>query len=188
MSRPWPLHTERLVLRALSASDLEVHGRLFSDPEVVRFLYDEVLEGVALQSHLERRLSAPWPPDEQWLNLAVEHEGEFLGEVGLCRTSIVHRQVEVGYVFGSWARGRGFATEAVRAVAGLAFGDLGAHRVIARLDARNERSRALLERLGWRLEAHFVENEFVKGEWTDERVYACLASEWLEGGSGPRLG
>jgi RimJ/RimL family protein N-acetyltransferase len=29
-----------------------------------------------------------------------------------------------------------------------------------------------------RKEAHFIENEFVKGEWTDELVFAILASEW----------
>jgi RimJ/RimL family protein N-acetyltransferase len=42
---------------------------------------------------------------------------------------------------------------------------LGLHRVVA-----------LLERLGMRREAHLVENEFVKGEWTDEVIYAVL--EW----------
>jgi hypothetical protein len=35
-----------------------------------------------------------------------------------------------------------------------------------------------LERLGFRREADFVENEWVKGEWTDEAVYVNLASEW----------
>ena len=29
-----------------------------------------------------------------------------------------------------------------------------------------------------RHEAHFVQNEWVKGEWTDEAVYAVLAHEW----------
>jgi RimJ/RimL family protein N-acetyltransferase len=29
-----------------------------------------------------------------------------------------------------------------------------------------------------RREANFIENEYVKGEWTDELVYAILAPEW----------
>ena len=33
-----------------------------------------------------------------------------------------------------------------------------------------------------RLEAHLVENEWVKGEWTDEDIYAVLAREWSQGG------
>ena len=32
-----------------------------------------------------------------------------------------------------------------------------------------------------RREAHLVENEWVKGEWTDEVVYALLAREWAAG-------
>jgi RimJ/RimL family protein N-acetyltransferase len=30
-----------------------------------------------------------------------------------------------------------------------------------------------------RREAHLVENEWVKGEWTDEVIYAVLADEWV---------
>jgi RimJ/RimL family protein N-acetyltransferase len=36
----------------------------------------------------------------------------------------------------------------------------------------------VLERLGLRCEAHLVQNEFVKGEWTDELIYAILRAEW----------
>ncbi len=39
-------------------------------------------------------------------------------------------------------------------------------------------SARVLEKLGMRREAHLVENEWVKGEWQSELVYALLASEW----------
>ena len=39
-------------------------------------------------------------------------------------------------------------------------------------------SARVLERLGMRREAHFVRSEFIKGEWTDEVVYAMLEEEW----------
>jgi RimJ/RimL family protein N-acetyltransferase len=60
----------------------------------------------------------------------------------------------------------------------LAFDEFGLHRVIGRLEPRNAASARLLERLGMRQEAHFVENEFVKGEWQSEAVYAILDREW----------
>jgi RimJ/RimL family protein N-acetyltransferase len=41
----------------------------------------------------------------------------------------------------------------------------------------------VLEKLGMRREAHLVENEWVKGEWQSEVVYAVLDREW-RGGSG----
>ena len=60
----------------------------------------------------------------------------------------------------------------------MAFEDVGLHRVVGRLDGRNSASAGLLARLGMRREAHLVENEWVKGEWTDEVVYAMLDREW----------
>ena len=74
--------------------------------------------------------------------------------------------------------GQGYATEACTAVLELAFEGLGLHRVIARIDARNDASAAVLRRLGMRQEAYLVSNEWFKGEWTDEIDFAILATEW----------
>jgi RimJ/RimL family protein N-acetyltransferase len=94
--------------------------------------------------------------------------------------SATHQQVEIGYVLHPDAQGQGFATEASRALVDLAFRELDAHRVFGRIDARNLASGRVLERLGMRREAHLVSNEWVKGEWTDEAIYAVLASEWAQ--------
>ncbi|HYH88211.1 MAG TPA: GNAT family N-acetyltransferase [Solirubrobacteraceae bacterium] len=59
-----------------------------------------------------------------------------------------------------------------------AFESYGLHRVSGRLEARNVASARVLERLGMRREAHLVENEWVKGEWQSELVYALLEREW----------
>ena len=53
------------------------------------------------------------------------------------------------------------------------------HRIAGRLDGRNVASAGVLRSLGMRQEAHLVENEWVKGEWTDEIVFAMLRDEWL---------
>ena len=89
-----------------------------------------------------------------------------------------HQTLEIGYIFAPAMGGRGYATEAVRALVDLAFGPIGARRIIARVDARNRPSSALLERLGFRLEAHLVENEWFKGELSSELDYALLSREW----------
>ena len=61
----------------------------------------------------------------------------------------------------------------------LAFDELGMRRMIARIDARNTASARVLEKLGMRREAHLIQNELFKGEWTDEYDYALLADEWM---------
>ncbi|HEX6682905.1 MAG TPA: GNAT family protein [Candidatus Limnocylindrales bacterium] len=61
----------------------------------------------------------------------------------------------------------------------LGFEELGLHRIIARIDERNEASARVLRRLGMRQEARLVENEWFKGEWSTEIDFAVLHSEWI---------
>ena len=96
----------------------------------------------------------------------------------LALRSAEHQTLEIGYIFHPGYGGQGFATETVRALVDLAFRIIGARRIIARVDTRNRRSCTLLERVGFRLEAHLVENEWLKGELTSEYDYGLLAREW----------
>jgi len=179
-----PIRTARLVLRPWrprDAGDLAAFGAMFGDPGVVRYLTSEVLGPVEAAAKLaDRRPELTGELD--WMNLAVEvaASGEVVGDAGLAWTSDGHRQAEIGYSFAGAHHGHGYATEAASSLVDLAFTTLGAHRVCGRLDARNAASGRVLERLGMRREAHLVQNEWVKGEWTDEVVYAVLAREWAE--------
>ncbi len=181
MTRPLsvPIRSQRLLLRPLVDADRPAHTRLFRDARVLRYLYDDVMDDAALDEHFAKRWWRGLPHEGEWANLVVERDGRFLGHVGFTMESSVHRTCEIGYVFSPDVAGQGYATEAARVVVDIAVVYLGAHRVIARLDARNDASRHLLERLGMRQEAHLRENEFVKGEWTDELVYAHLARDWV---------
>jgi RimJ/RimL family protein N-acetyltransferase len=180
MQLVYPLTTERLIIRALTADDLERHHALFSDPEVVRYLYFGPFDRAAAQEHLARRSIVELPEEGGWINFGVEVKGEgnLIGELAMGFISATHQHYEVGYVFDPAYAGRGYATEGAAMIVELAFSGLGAHRVSGRLDARNDPSARVLEKLGMRREAHFLENEYVKGEWTDELAYAVLAPEW----------
>ena len=176
----YPLSTERLIIRALTPDDVERHHVLFADPDVVRYLYFGPFDRPAAQEHLARRSIVDLPVEGGWINFGVEVKGEgvLIGELGMGFISATHAHYEVGYVFDPAYTGHGYATEGTALIVELAFSGLGAHRVSGRLDARNDPSARVLERLGLQREANFIENEYVKGEWTDELVYAILAPEW----------
>ena len=70
--------------------------------------------------------------------------------------------------------------ETLRGVLDFLFSTVKLHRVSASVDPRNERSIALLERIGMRREAHFRQSLWFKGEWVDDIVYGILASEWCD--------
>jgi RimJ/RimL family protein N-acetyltransferase len=176
---PLPVHTDRLVLRAHEPADAERLFGYYSDPRVALHLLTPPLDRRGAEAEIRRRLSRHAgegrPPI---LTLAIEHEGEMVGDLILMLQGPSCSQAEVGWVLDPRAAGRGIATEAARALVDLAFDHYGVHRVWAQLDARNERSAALCERLGMRRESHKLRDFWSKGEWTDSYEYAVLAEEW----------
>lgn len=181
MTPALPLRTPRLVLRAFRPEDVDALLVFHSDPEAVRYVPYPPRDRAGVVAVLERKVaSTRLAAQGDLLELAVTlaDDDTVIGDLLLALRSVEHETLEVGYIFSPAWGGRGYATEAVRALLDLAFGELGARRVVARVDARNSASRALLERLGVRLEAHLVENEWFKGELGSETDYAVLAREW----------
>lgn len=189
MLRPtYPLETERLVLRPYADDDLTALHDIERRDGTARYLYNEPLDLDATRALLERRAAMTAIDDDHddlALVAVLKVSGARVGHVMLQRTSREHRQGEIGYVLHPDHQGHGYATEAASLLLRLGFEELGLHRIVGRLDARNQASAKVLERLGMRREAYLRENEFVKGEWCDELVYAILASEWRERRSAP---
>jgi RimJ/RimL family protein N-acetyltransferase len=178
----YPLETERLLLRPFQPGDFDALFAIHSRPEVARYLYWEPRTEAEVRASLEEKVGRHAIRSEgDTLALAVilKPTGELVGELSLTWLSAAHRQGEIGFLFHPDHQGRGYATEAARLALALAFEGLKLHRVIGRLEARNTPSARVLEKLGMRREAHFVENEHVKGEWQSELDYAILDREWL---------
>lgn len=183
MLRPdYPIKTDRLVLRPFAESDLDALYAYQHLPEVARYLMWPPRDRDQTAAALKYRVAHPTLEKEgDILVFAVEHQesGALIGDVNLCWVSEANRTGEFGFVFDPRYHGRGYAREAATEVLRLGF-EAGLHRIIGRADGRNEASAALMTRLGLRKEAHFVRNEYVKGEWADEVVFAMLAEEWRE--------
>jgi RimJ/RimL family protein N-acetyltransferase len=183
VSPDWPVETSRLTLRPFAAEDFDALHAMRSNAEVARYLYEEPFASERTRELLTRKIGmTSWTAEGDWLGAAaVEREsGIVVGDVGMCWLSERDRTAEIGFIFDPRHQGKGFATEAARALVEWAFGIAGLHRIIGRTEARNTASNRVLEKLGMRLEGHFVENEWVKGEWQSELVYAILDREWTD--------
>jgi RimJ/RimL family protein N-acetyltransferase len=179
-----PIRTERLLLRPFTEGDLDALRAYQSREDVTRFLYWNARTEAEVREALARKIAATSIHAEgDFLAVAAElaATGEMVGDVVLGLISEEHRTGEIGFIVHPDHQGHGYATEASRAVLRVAFEDLRLHRVIARAEARNVASARALEKLGMRREAHLVDNEFVKGEWQSELVYAILDREWRAG-------
>ncbi len=58
------------------------------------------------------------------------------------------------------------------------FNDLNKQRITCSIDPLNQASIKMVERLGFRKEAHFKQSILIDGEWYDDMVYAILKEEW----------
>jgi RimJ/RimL family protein N-acetyltransferase len=175
----YPIETERLLLRPITLDDADDLHSYQSIPDVCRYIPPEPRN----REQVIERIANMWSTlDEagQWLNIGVERRADnrVIGDIVFFWHSDEHKSGEIGYVFHPDVAGQGYATEACGAVLTLVFDGLGLHRVTARIDARNGPSAALARRLGMRQEAHLVENEWFKGEWTEELDFAILDREW----------
>ena len=177
----YPIRTERLLLRPYAHSDVDALYAYQRLPEVHRYLYSEPRTRAEVEALVAERAGVAVPTETApaiTLVADLAQTGELVGDCVLFWRSKEHEQGEVGYVLNPAYRGRGLATEAVEALLRLGFEELGLHRVAARCDARNTASARVMERAGMRREAHLVQSQFIKNEWTDELIYAILRTEW----------
>lgn len=182
MLRPaYPIRTPRLLLRPFTRADVDDVWEYQRRPEVARYMSWEPrnraqTEAAVAQMAREDRLAG----EGDCLSLAVVRADldRVVGQVELVWHSTASRQGEVGYIFSPDHHGQGLATEAAHEMLRVGFEGLGLHRIVGRCHAENRASARLLERLGMRKEAHFVDNELAKGAWRSQLVYALLESEW----------
>jgi RimJ/RimL family protein N-acetyltransferase len=177
----FPILTDRLLLRPFEPTDLDALHDMQSRDDVTRYLYWQPRTREETEEALRRIVEMRAVDDESdGLRLAAirRDTGALVGDLSLWRTSREHQQGEIGFVVHPDHQGRGFATEGSVVMLRLGFEVARFHRIEASCDARNLASARVMERLGMRREAHFIENELVKGEWTDGLVYSILASEW----------
>jgi len=178
-----PLRTERLIVRASTPADADAVWRYRRLDEVHRWLTTAPADAEAFRAHFS-------DPERLAVTLVVELPGTgVIGDVMLrvedawaqaeVKPQAVGVQAELGWAMDPAQQGRGYATEAVRAVMAACFTELGLRRVSAGCFAANEASWRMMERLGMRREEHSRRTALHRsGEWMDGMNYGLLAEEW----------
>lgn len=178
---PERIETERLILRAARRGDgAAVNAAIVASLDELQpwMPWARVESGADEAEATVRRMAAKFAAREDLALLIFGRdeqggEGLVLGGTGLHRVDWRLPRFEIGYWRRSGFGGLGLATEAVRAVARMAFDALGARRVEIRMDARNERSCRVAERAGFTFEGLLRQESMdIDGAPRDTRVYA----------------
>jgi len=167
------ISTERLVLRPMRRSDVDILVELDSDREVMRYLTGRPSSPEEVHAEFEGSLGTRW--------LVFDHSGAFLGWVGAVPAA-EEREYDIGWRFRRASWGSGFATEATVALINALF-SAGARRVLAQTMAVNQRSRSVMERVGLRYARtfHLEFEDPLPGTELGEVEYELTREEWEAG-------
>jgi RimJ/RimL family protein N-acetyltransferase len=171
----------RVFVRAYQDEDAEAQwaaieeSRAHLRPWLRRAMRFQSAEAVRVALARDR---AAWVTRERLIFGLFERGSErYLGEVALHHIEWDVPWFLLGYWIRASAAGQGYMREGIDVVTRLAFDQLGARRIEARVDPRNLRSRRVLEALGWECEGTLRQcARDAEGELSDLDVFARVAA------------
>jgi RimJ/RimL family protein N-acetyltransferase len=175
---PLPIVTKRLILRQFAEGDALDLLECVTHPSVAGAAPEIEASEAGVKRYIEMQNAMTPFEEDQCFDLALERtkDGKVIGLVTLVRRK--HRKGEIGWALGIDHRGKGYATEAGRALMTYCFQVLGLHRIEARTISSNTKSWRLMDRLGMVREARLRDAVSRDGEWLDTLIYGTLHREW----------
>ncbi len=177
------LQTERLLIRDHVADDLATHHELLSDPGAMYYLpnvrtqtMDETVLSIGLaMAQVEH------PRRKHYFFRVVDRQSKaHIGEIGysVTKATPTGKLVDAGFFLRPSCWGKGYATEALRALLRHAFLESDVIRVSAGCLRENVRGQRVLEKCGMAQEAVLKEYSLHEGTLKDRLIYRLLRREW----------
>lgn len=170
MPGPVFLAGKRLTLRLPQPEDYELLAGHYNDPSVRRQFGD-------IRIPMTTEAVANFFGGDEVFDFLACHDGTPVGHVFHRRVDLEGRNAELGYLIAPDQQGKGYATEASDLCLTHAFDGLGLHKVWARVQAGNDASMRVLEKLGFRQEGVLREHWYGFGDHVDEYRFGLLRSE-----------
>ena len=173
------LETKRLILRPITLDDKDEIFEYRCDKETNKYqgwIPETVDDVETFIGKIAKQINEP----ETWFQFVIieKETQKIIGDLGIHFFDNENKQVEIGCTLNKDFQNQGYATESVKRVIDYLFKELNKHRIITSIDPDNMNSIRLVERIGFRKEAHFVESLFINGKWVDDLIYALIEKDW----------
>ena len=169
------LTTARLSMSFMTDIDWLAFQTLQSNEQLMQHI-GPILSEEALNEKFVQR-TQPWQGDEaHWITLLIhqKHSGELVGSVGFKLVSIDCQRAEIGYITLAEHQGKGFITEAAKALIEYLFEQVKVRKIVAHCAVENTGSWRVMEKLSMQREGLFKSNFHVNDTWFDEYAYGLL--------------
>lgn len=173
------LRSDRLLLRPVNKFDAEAIFRYRSDAITNQYqgwVPKTIDDAQTFLSKVAQKINL----HDTWFQFAIilKENDELIGDIGIHFLDEENYQAEIGCTLAKDQHGKGIANEALKTTIDYLFKELKKHRITCSADPDNLASIKMIERLGFRKEAHFKQSILIDGEWVDDIVYGLLKSEW----------
>ena len=173
------IETNRLVVRKFKDTDFKDLYEYLSNPEIYAF---EPGQPVSLRE--AEKLAIDRAKGSDFLAVVLKDNKKMIGHLYFKQIDPEAMLTwELGYIFNPSYHGKGYATEAARALVEYAFQNYKIHRIMARCDPGNPASWKILEKVGFRREGQFRQfgtfrnDESGNPVWHDAYEYGCLKED-----------
>jgi ribosomal-protein-alanine N-acetyltransferase len=173
------IETERLILRKITADDVNDIFEYASVPEITTFVLWEThkakqdsLDFVKLAAdQFDNNISIIW-------GIEIKSEKKIIGSIELRNWNAINKCGDLGYAISSKYWNKGYVSEAMKAVIKFGFEVLHLNRAEAHCEEENIGSWRVMEKCGMKYEGTLREKVFIKERFRSMKMYSILKQEW----------
>lgn len=173
--KPFPtLFTNNLELRQFTEADLNDYFLIRSDEKVMVALDknpNSFSETEALMQTMKKRVEENTAID--WV-ICTKTNKQLMGYLGYHNIDLIHKRAEIGYALFFEYHRKGLMKQAIKAVIDYGFNTMNLHSIMANTNPVNIASQNLLIANGFVKEAHFKEDFYFNGAFTDTFIYSLI--------------
>lgn len=172
------IKTDRLLLRKFNINDAEaIFSAWTSDERVAKYTSWYAHKSIGdTRAYVEYMASKTELSDYNWV---IESDNKIIGSINVCHSDEQLEIAGIAYVLAYDYWGKGYMTEAARAVIKFLFNEVNYRKIIAGCDSENVGSSKVMEKVGMKREA--VLREHIKrkdGTWGNDFQYGLLKREF----------
>ncbi|MFZ1290164.1 MAG: GNAT family N-acetyltransferase [Melioribacteraceae bacterium] len=174
------IETENLLLESFIIQDAMELFNIRSDYRVTKYLDRDKHKTIDESKKMIQEIINSYEKKTgiNWI-IREKKSSEVVGYIGYWRLIRESVRAEIGYALKPEYWGKGYMSEIFPKVIEFGFKDFGLHSIMGNVNPKNEKSIKVLEKFGFKKEAHFREDYFYKGKYLDSVIYCLLETDFL---------
>jgi len=172
------IETKNLVLESFMIQDAEEIFKIRSDDRVTKYLDRDNHKTVDESGSMIQSIIKSFE-DKAGINWIIREKISFevVGYIGYWKLIRENVRAEIGYALKPEYWGKGYMSEALLKVIEFGFNEFNLHSIMGNVNSQNKRSIKLLEKYGFKKEAHFREDYLYNGKYLDSIIYCLLEND-----------